>query len=462
MSESTSESTPESAPDSRPDSAPDSAPEPTPDARPASAPDVAPDIAPDAAPDIAPDAAPDSSSRPAPIPDSGPIRLPVTLLLLGSGELGKEVAIAAQRLGLWVVAADRYAGAPAMQVADAHEVFPMLDGEALEEVVRRHAPDFIVPEVEAIRTEKLRELEAEGFRVVPTAEAAWMTMDREAIRRVAAEELGIRTARFAFAESAEEVRIACDALGYPTVVKPVMSSSGKGQSVVSGPTRTEEAWTRALEGSRGDQARVIVEEYIPFHTEITLLTIRERGGTTRFVEPIAHRQVDGDYRESWMPAGLDPEVVAQAEAMARTVTERLGGAGIYGVEFFITDDEVVFSELSPRPHDTGMVTMISQDLSQFDLHVRAILGLPVPILSYAGPSASAVILADREGPVLGYEGVDRALEVETAQIRLFGKPRAWPFRRMGVALARGESVAEARSRALEAASRVEILVGNDP
>lgn len=409
-----------------------------------------------------PAGSPPPARESSPPSDPGAVSLPATLLLLGSGELGKEVAIEAQRLGLRVVAADRYAGAPAMQVADAHEVFPMLDGDALEAVVRRHAPDFIVPEVEAIRTEKLRELEGEGFRVVPTAEAAWMTMDREAIRRVASDELGLRTARFAFAESASEVLAACDTVGYPAVVKPVMSSSGKGQSVVPGPSRVEDAWIRALEGRRGDQTRVIVEEFIPFHTEITLLTIRERAGTTRFVEPIAHRQVDGDYRESWMPAGLAPEVVAKAEAMARTITDRLGGAGIYGVEFFVTDEEIIFSELSPRPHDTGMVTMISQDLSQFELHLRAILGLPIPILSYAGPSASAVILADREGPVVGYEGVDRALEVETAQVRLFGKPRAWPFRRMGVALARGETVAEARARALEAASRVEVNVGSDP
>lgn len=396
-----------------------------------------------------------------PNPDATPVHLPATLLLLGSGELGKEVAIAAQRLGLRVVACDHYAGAPAMQVADAAEVFSMLDGDALEEVIRRHAPDFVVPEVEAIRTERLRALEAEGFRIIPTAEATWMTMDREAIRQIAAEELGLRTARFAFAETEEELLAACDALGYPCVVKPVMSSSGKGQSVVTGPTRVETAWRAAQEGGRGDQHRVIVEEFIHFHTEITLLTIRERGGTTRFVEPIAHRQERGDYQESWMPAGLAPEMVIEAERMARVVTERLGGTGLFGVEFFITEDEVIFSELSPRPHDTGMVTMISQDLSQFDLHVRAMLGLPIPILSYAGPSASAVILADREGPVTGYGGVDRALEVETSQIRLFGKPRAWPFRRMGVVLARGETVAEARARALEAASRVEVTVGQD-
>ncbi len=388
--------------------------------------------------------------------------LPKTILLLGAGELGKELAIAAQRLGLRVVACDRYAGAPAMQVADASEVFPMLDGDALEEVIRRHAPDYVVPEIEAIRSERLRVLEEEGFRVVPSAEAAWRAMDREAGREMAARELGIRTPRYTFADGLEGLRAACDTLGFPVVVKPVLSSSGKVQSTVTGPAKVEEAWIRAVEGGRSDQPRVIVEEFVRFHTEVTLLTIRERDGTTRFVEPIAHRQEQGDYRESWMPAGLAPEVVAAAEEIARAVTGRLGGAGVFGVEFFVTEDEVIFSEVSPRPHDTGMVTMIAQDLSQFDLHLRAIMGLPIPILSYAGPSASAVILADREGPVEGYGGVDRALEVETSQLRIFGKPRAWPFRRMGVALARGATVAEARTRALETASRVEVLVGSDP
>ncbi len=384
--------------------------------------------------------------------------LPRTLLLLGSGELGKEVAIAAQRMGLRVIAADRYADAPAMQVADVSEVFSMLDGDALEAVVRKYSPDFIVPEVEAIRTQRLQELENDGFRVIPTAEAAFLTMDREAIRRVAAEELGVRTPAFAFAESLEALLEACDRIGYPCVVKPVMSSSGKGQSTVTGPSRVEHAWEFAREGGRGDELRVIVEEFVEFHTEITLLTVREWDGHTHFVRPIAHRQERGDYRESWMPAGLTDAQLESAQVAAKRVTDRMGGAGLFGVEFFVTDDEVIFSELSPRPHDTGMVTMISQDLSEFELHLRAILGHPIPAIRYYGPSASAVVLAEREGRVAGYDGVERALLVESAQLRLFGKPRAYPFRRMGVALATGEDVAEARSRALEAASRVDVRI----
>jgi phosphoribosylglycinamide formyltransferase 2 len=387
-----------------------------------------------------------------------PIDLPKTLLLLGSGELGKEVAIAAQRLGLRVIAADRYPGAPAMQVAHASEVFPMLDGDALEEAIRRHSPDFVVPEVEAIRTERLRELEAAGVCVIPTAEAAWMTMNREAIRDLAAGELGLRTAPYAYATSLTELRDACESLGYPCVVKPVMSSSGKGQSVVSGPALVDGAWSRALEGGRGDQLRVIVEGFVSFHTEITLLTLREWDGTTHFLPAIAHRQEQGDYRESWLPAGLEPSAIQQAQAMARAVTDRLGGAGIFGVEFFITDKDVVFSELSPRPHDTGMVTMISHDYSQFDLHVRAILGLPIPPVEARGASASAVILATESGTVVGYTGIREALQVEGVDLRIFGKEQAWPFRRMGVALARGVSVHEARTRALEAASRIDVVV----
>ena len=384
-------------------------------------------------------------------------RLPASILLLGSGELGKELAISAQRLGIRVVAVDRYAGAPAMQVAHASEVISMLDGAALEGVIRSHRPDLVVPEVEAIRTEKLLELEREGFRIIPTAEAARMTMNREAIRKVAAEELGLRTPAYAFADSEAELLAACDDIGYPCVVKPAMSSSGKGQSVVSGPSRVEYAWAFAREGGRGDESRVIVEEFVDFHTEITLLTVREWSGRTTFVEAIGHRQERGDYQESWMPVALPPEQVEEAREMARKVTDRMGGAGLFGVEFFITEESVVFSELSPRPHDTGMVTLISQDLSEFDLHLRAICGLPIPSIRYLGPSASAVILADRDGEVQGYAGVNRALQVETAQLRLFGKPKAHSFRRMGVALASGESVMEARARALEAASRVEVV-----
>jgi phosphoribosylglycinamide formyltransferase 2 len=384
-------------------------------------------------------------------------RFPRSILLLGSGELGKELAISAQRMGIRVVAVDRYSGAPAMQVAHASEVVSMLDGAALEGVIRTHRPDLVVPEVEAIRTEKLLELEAEGFRVIPTAEAARLTMNREAIRTVAAQELGIRTPAYAFADSEAELQAACDALGYPCVVKPAMSSSGKGQSVVPGPSRVEYAWAYAQEGGRGDESRVIVEEFVDFHTEITLLTVREWDGRTTFVAPIGHRQERGDYQESWMPVELPPAHLAEAQEMARKVTERLGGAGLFGVEFFITEGSVIFSELSPRPHDTGMVTLVSQDLSEFDLHLRAITGLPIPTIRYFGPAASAVILADRDGEVAGYAGMERALQVETAQLRLFGKPTAHPFRRMGVALASGSTVVEARARALEAASRVEVL-----
>jgi phosphoribosylglycinamide formyltransferase 2 len=392
---------------------------------------------------------------------SFPVDLPKTILLLGSGELGKEVAIAAQRLGVRVIACDRYPGAPAMQVAHASEVFPMLDGDALEAAIRRHAPDFVVPEVEAIRTERLLTLEAEGFRVIPTAEAAWMTMNREAIRDLAAKELGLRTAPYAYAESHAELREVANTLGYPCVVKPVMSSSGKGQSVVAGPAQVDEAWVRALEGGRGDQLRVIVEGFITFHTEITLLTLREWDGTTHFLPPIAHRQEYGDYRESWLPAGISARALEQAQEMARAVTGRLGGAGIFGVEFFVTDDEVVFSELSPRPHDTGMVTMISHAHNQFELHVRAILGLPIPALDARAPSASAVILASDSGTVTGYTGIREALQVEGVDLRIFGKEQAWAFRRMGVVLARGDSVHEARTRALEASSRVGVVVDSE-
>jgi len=396
-------------------------------------------------------------NSPATPPPWYPDRLPRSLLLLGSGELGKEIAIAAQRLGIRVIAVDRYAEAPAMQVAHAAEVISMLDGMSLEGVLRAHSPELVVPEVEAIRTEKLLELEAEGFRIIPTAEATRMTMDRESIRRVASEELGLRTPHFAFADSEEELLKACDEIGYPCVVKPVMSSSGKGQSVVTGPARVDYAWAYAQEGGRGDATRVIVEEFIDFHTEITLLTVREWSGRTTFVDPIGHRQERGDYQESWTEVELPEDQLQEAQEMARRVTDRLGGAGLFGVEFFITRDAVIFSELSPRPHDTGLVTLISQDHSEFDLHVRAICGLPIPTPQTWGAAASAVILADRDGEVEGYAGLDRALQVETSQIRLFGKPNAYPFRRMGVALARGATVIEARARALEVASRVRIL-----
>ncbi len=380
-----------------------------------------------------------------------------TIMLLGAGELGKEVVIAAKRLGKRVVAVDRYAGAPAMQVADAFEVINMLDADQLAAVVAKHRPDMLVPEIEAIRTEKLRDFEQAGTIVIPTAEATFLTMNRVAIREVAAKELGLRTAKYAYATSMDELRAAAAHTGIPCVVKPVMSSSGKGQSVVESEDQLGRAWDYACSNMRGDEKKVIVEEFIRFHLEITLLTIKQWDGPTLFVRPVGHRQERGDYQESWLPADMTPAQLKEAERMARTVTDRLGGAGIFGVEFFITKDEVVFSELSPRPHDTGMVTMISQDLSEFDLHVRAILGLPIPTINYYGPSASSVILADRESPrVVGYDGVDRALALPDVQVRIFGKPDTRKYRRMGVALARAETTDAARTLAKQAADCVTI------
>jgi phosphoribosylglycinamide formyltransferase 2 len=379
------------------------------------------------------------------------------IMLLGAGELGKEVVIAAKRLGKTVVAVDRYAGAPAMQVADAFEVVNMLDAGELAIAVHRHHPDMIVPEIEAIRTEKLRDFEREGITVIPTAEATFLTMNRVAIREVAAKELGLRTARYAYATSLEELRAGAQHTGIPCVVKPVMSSSGKGQSEVLTPDRLSHAWEYACDNMRGDEKKVIVEEFIRFHLEITLLTIRQWNGPTLFVDPVGHRQQRGDYQESWQPAAVTAAQLKEAQRMAKKVTDRLGGAGLFGVEFFITRDEVIFSELSPRPHDTGMVTMISQDLSEFDLHVRAILGLPIPKINYFGPAASAVVLADRDSArVLGYDGVERALAMPDVQVRIFGKPDTRKFRRMAVALARGKTTDEARRIARQAADCIKI------
>lgn len=381
-----------------------------------------------------------------------------TLLLLGSGELGKEFTISAKRLGQRVIAVDRYPGAPAMQVADDYEVINMLDGAELERVVQKYKPDLIVPEIEAIRTEKLKEFEERGITVVPTAEAAHLTMNRNAIREVAARELKLKTARYLYAESEAELLRACREIGFPVVVKPVMSSSGKGQSIVRRENEVAAAWKYACEGKRGDQSMVIVEEFIRFDLEITLLTIRQRNGKTMFVDPIGHRQERGDYQESWMPAKLTPTQLKKAQTIAKKVTDRLGGAGIFGVEFFIgRNGEVYFSELSPRPHDTGMVTLISQNLSEFDLHARAILGVPIPEIKTYGPSASAVILADREISEVDYEGVERALALKGVDIRIFGKPNATKYRRMGVALARAKTVAEARKLAKKAAAMVKIV-----
>ncbi len=383
-----------------------------------------------------------------------PVTLPQTFLLLGSGELGKEFTIAAQRLGNRVIAVDRYADAPAMQVAQVAEVISMLDGDALGAVVEKYQPDWIVPEVEAIRTEKLLELEAQGYRVIPTAQATNLTMNRDRIRELAAQKLGVRTARYDYATSLAELEQVSQAIGFPNVVKPVMSSSGKGQSVVHRAEEVAQAWQAAIAGARGDQIKVIVEEFIPFELEITLLTIRQWQGKTLFCDPIGHRQERGDYQESWQPAPLTPGQLAQAQAIAKTVTDALGGAGIFGVEFFITPEEVIFSELSPRPHDTGMVTLISQNLNEFELHLRAILGLPIPRIQQTGPAASAVILAPEAGEKLSYNGLAEALAQPGTDVRLFGKPNARIHRRLGVALAQGESVDHARCLAQTVAEKV--------
>ena len=388
--------------------------------------------------------------------------LPRTLLLLGSGELGKEVAIAAQRLGCRVIAVDRYAGAPAMQVADASEVIAMTDAEALKAVVRRHQPDLVIPELEALAVDALAELEAEGITVIPTARATAVTMNRDRIRDLAAAELGLRTARFAYATSADELAAAAQPLGWPVVVKPVMSSSGKGQSVVHGPDGIAAAWEAALAGARGAGARVIVEEFLRFELEITLLTVKQWNGPTLFCPPIGHIQERGDYQCSWQPASLPTEALAAAQAMARSVTDNLGGAGLFGVEFFLCNHpdgtpEVVFSELSPRPHDTGLVTLMGQNLSEFELHLRAVLGLPIPEIRSLGAAASRVILAGEQATDLRYEGLHEALAMPETQVLLFGKPDARPHRRLGVALARGSNETDARQRADGAAAKIRVV-----
>ena len=379
-------------------------------------------------------------------------------MLLGSGELGKELTISLKRLGQTVVAVDRYAGAPAMQVADDFEVINMLDGDELEALVKKHKPDLIVPEIEAIRTEKLVELESRGMTVIPTAEAAHLTMNRNAIRDVAANELKLKTAKFLYAESAEELIAASCKIGFPNVVKPIMSSSGKGQSIVKKVGDVEKAWAYACDGMRGDQKRVIVEEFIEFDLEITLLTVKQRNGKTLFVDPIGHRQERGDYQESWLPAKLSKTQLKKAQVIAKKVTDRLGGAGLFGVEFFLgKNGEVYFSELSPRPHDTGMVTLISQDLSEFDLHARVILGLPISKIEYRGPSASAVVLAKKDLESADIEGVEKALALKDVDVRVFGKPTARPYRRMAISLARAKTTTAARRLAKKAADLMRVV-----
>jgi phosphoribosylglycinamide formyltransferase 2 len=374
------------------------------------------------------------------------------ILLLGSGELGKEFVISAKRLGCHVVACDSYAGAPAMQVADESCVFSMLDEQALRAAITQHQPDLIVPEIEAIRTEVLLEVEKEGFEVIPSARAANLTMNRDRIRDVAVG-LGVRTAQFSYAESSEELLQQAQAIGFPVVIKPVMSSSGKGQSVAKSAADIQASWNYACEGMRGDRQKVIVEEFIHFEYEITLLTVRQRKGKTLFCQPIGHVQERGDYQYSWQPQAMKPEFLRAAEQMAEKVTSDLGGAGIFGVEFFVTKDEVIFSELSPRPHDTGMVTLISQNLSEFDLHARAILGLPIPQIDVT-EGASAVVLATQNGVAPRYTGVVEAMSESGIDVRIFGKPTTRPYRRMAVALAKGPNALE---RARAAAQKISVI-----
>ena len=381
---------------------------------------------------------------------------PKTLMLLGSGELGKEVAIAAQRLGCHVIACDRYAGAPAMQVADQAEVLQMNDAVELQAVVKKHKPDVVIPEIEALAVDALAALERDGITVIPTARATAVTMNRDLIRNLATNDLALATARFAYAASPEQLRNAAQTLGWPVVVKPVMSSSGKGQSIVHSQDEIDRAWHHAMAGARGTSPRVIVEEFLHFDLEITLLTIRQWDGTTLFCPPIGHEQKGGDYQCSWQPVPLCQDQLHQAQSMARTVTENLGGAGLFGVEFFIRGEEVIFSELSPRPHDTGLVTLISQNLNEFELHLRAILGLPIPKLDCLKAAASRVILAEENLSSVAYEGMEQALKESGTQLLLFGKPNARPGRRMGVALAEAQTVKEAREKADLAAQCIKL------
>ncbi|WP_166212510.1 formate-dependent phosphoribosylglycinamide formyltransferase [Cognatiluteimonas telluris] len=387
------------------------------------------------------------------------------VLLLGSGELGKEVTIELQRFGVEVIAADRYADAPAMQVAHRSHVLDMLDGAAVRALIERERPDLIVPEIEAIHTQTLVELEREyaatgaTTRIIPTARAAWLTMDREGIRRLAAETLGLPVSPYRFVDNVEDYRAAIDAIGLPCVVKPVMSSSGHGQSLVRGADDIQAAWEYAQTGGRAGAGRVIVEGFVDFEYEITLLTVRHAGGTS-FCEPIGHLQADGDYRESWQPQPMSTRALALAQGIARQVTDALGGWGVFGVEFFIKGDEVWFSEVSPRPHDTGLVTLASQDLSEFALHARAILGLPIPAIRQLGPSASCAVLAEGHGvPV--FSNVDAALQHPDTQLRLFGKPRVAGHRRVAVTLARAEDIDGARRIAREAAAALTLELRAD-
>ncbi|MBP9997655.1 MAG: formate-dependent phosphoribosylglycinamide formyltransferase [Bacteroidales bacterium] len=374
-------------------------------------------------------------------------------ILCGSGELGKEVAIELQRYGVEVIALDKYENAPAMQVAHRSYVLSMLDGTRLEEIIRAEKPDFIIPEIEAIATDTLVKLEAEGFNVIPTANATRLTMNRKGIRQLAAETLGLKTSPYRFAKTREEFEAAVKEVGMPCVVKPIMSSSGHGQSVVKSEADIEHSWNYAQEGGRAGAGEVIVEGFVKFDYEITLLTVRHSAGTT-FLNPVGHHQVDGDYRESWQAQPMSDAALAKAQDIAGKVTAALGGYGIFGVEMFVCGDDVLFSEVSPRPHDTGMVTMISQDLSEFGLHARAILGLPIPKVNFFGPSASKAIVVEGDGTEVEFSGLEDALAIEDVQVRLFGKPEVHGHRRMGVVLARAESVEAALAKAELAYSKI--------
>jgi phosphoribosylglycinamide formyltransferase 2 len=380
------------------------------------------------------------------------------VMMLGSGELGKEVVIALQRLGCTVIACDAYEEAPAMQVADGFEVFSMLDGDALERAVRKHSPDIIVPEVESIRTDKLYEFEGEGIQVTPSAKAANFTMNRKLIRDLAAKDLGLRTALYSYATNIEEFESAVEEIGLPCVVKPLMSSSGKGQSVVKDASELEAAFTYAMEGSRGDLKEIIVEGFIDFHTEITLLTVTQKEGETLFCAPIGHRQERGDYQESWQPCAMDDAQLEEAQDMARKVTQALGGAGIWGIEFFLGHDAVYFSELSPRPHDTGMVTLAgTQNFNEFELHARALLGLNIPAIELRYPGVSAVVLAEKEGvPV--YSGMELAAAQPQADFKIFGKPTTRPYRRMAVALTYDRTGQEKMDAMRERAANIAAMI----
>lgn len=379
------------------------------------------------------------------------------VVLCGSGELGKEIAIELERYGVNVVAVDKYANAPAMQVAQSSHVLSMLDGDALAEMIEKENPDLIIPEVEAIATPKLIELEKKGYTVIPTANATYLTMNREGIRRLAAEELGIPTSRYEFAQTEDEFRAAVGRIGFPCVVKPVMSSSGHGQSVVRNESQVAEAWKISQEGGRAGGGKVIVEGFVDFDYEITLLTVRHCTGTT-FLKPVGHHQVDGDYRESWQPQGMSAAAEKKAQEIAEKITAALGGYGIFGVELFVKGEDVIFSEVSPRPHDTGMVTMISQDMSEFALHARAVLGLPVPEVRFYGPSASKAIVVEGNTTEYEFQDVDKVLEEPGVQVRFFGKPEIKGHRRVGVILATDETVEKALQKAERAYSKLKVKV----